>query len=64
MRKSINLIQLNTIKLQKIVGNLLYKIIHEQNGHLEIFRRPELTENCRQYLHLRTDILQSLGAPV
>ena len=26
--------------------------------HLEIFSRPQLTENSRQHLPLRTDILQ------
>ena len=50
------------IKLQKIVGNLCdikaSKIVHERNGHLEIFSRPQVIENSRQYLLLRTDILQ------
>ena len=40
------------VKLQKIVGNLLVldkvqKIIHEWNGHLETFRRPQVIENFR-----------------
>ena len=52
------------IKLQKIVGNLLdklrrsSKIVHEWNGYLEILSRPQVIENPRQYLLLRTDILQ------
>ena len=50
------------IKLRKIVGNLFdikaSKIVHERNGHLELFSRPQITENSRQYLLLRTDILQ------
>ena len=35
------------------------------NGHLEIFRLPQAIEQSRQFLLLRTDILQkkSLGAP-
>ena len=33
------------------------KIVHEWNGHLEIFRRPKPIENSRS-------CLQSLGAPV
>ena len=49
------------IKLQKIVGNLLEMfpiyIARERNGHLEISSRPEVIENSRQYLLLRTDIL-------
>ena len=57
------------IKLQKIVGNLLNnlhaKIVHERNGHLDIFSRPQVKENSRQYLLLRTDILQKavVGSP-
>ena len=31
---------------------------HEWNCHLEIFSRPQVIENSRQYLLLRTDILQ------
>ena len=50
------------IKLQKIVGNLLDKrhkfYINHENDHLEIFSRPQVIENSRQYLLLRTDILQ------
>ena len=30
----------------------------EWNGHLEIFSRPQVIENPRQYLLRRTDILQ------
>ena len=33
-------------------------IIHEGNGHLEIFIRPQVIENSRRYLRLGTDILQ------
>ena len=47
------------IKLQKIVGNLLDKlpkIVHEWNGHLEIFSLPQAIENSRQFLLFRTDI--------
>ena len=32
--------------------------MHEWNGHLEIFSRPQVIENSTQYLLLRTDILQ------
>ena len=41
------------------------KIVHEWNGYRDIFGRPQVIENARQYLLLRTDILQkqSLGAP-
>ena len=56
------------INLQKIVGNLSDKqiIVHEWNGHLEIFSRPQVIENSRQYLLLRTDILQKtvVGCPL
>ena len=31
---------------------------HEWNCHLEIFSRPQVIENSKQYLLLRTDILQ------
>ena len=57
------------IKLHKIVGNLLDKLrklyMHEWNGHLEILSFPQGIENCRQFVLLRTDILQelALGAP-
>ena len=34
------------------------KIVPEWNGHLEILRRPQVIENSRQHLLLRTDILQ------
>ena len=36
------------IKLQKIVANLLDELapcVHEWNGHLEIFGRPQVIEN-------------------
>jgi len=41
------------------------KIIDEGNGHLETFSRPQVIENSRRYLHLRTDILQKtvVGCP-
>ena len=41
------------------------KIIHEGNGHLEIFSGPKVIENSRRYLRLRTDILQKtvVGCP-
>ena len=48
-------------KLQKTVGNLLdtaTKTVHEWNGHPEIFSLPQVIENCRQFLLLRTDIVQ------
>ena len=35
---------------------------HERNGHLENFRRPQAIENSRQYLLLRTYILQKTVA--
>ena len=40
-------------------------IIHKANGHLEIFIRPQVIENSRRYLRLRTDILQKtdVGCP-
>ena len=34
------------------------KIVHEWNGNLEIFSRPQVIENSRQYLLLRTTSLQ------
>ena len=43
------------------------QIVHEWNGHLDIFSCPQIRENSRQYLLLQTDILQntvvSIGAP-
>ena len=33
-------------------------MVLELNGHLEIFSRPQVIENSRQYLLLQTDILQ------
>ena len=33
------------------------KIVHEWNGHLEIFSRPQVTENSRQWkIHLKANI--------
>ena len=37
---------------------LASKFVREWNGHLEIFSLPQVIENSRQYLLLRTDILQ------
>ena len=34
------------------------KILYEWNGHPEIFSLPQAIENSRQFLLLRTDILQ------
>ena len=48
------------IKLQKIVGNLLDKLLklcmNGTAGDVEIFRRSQVIENRGQYLLLRTDI--------
>ena len=45
-----------------MVGNLLDRLrklyMLEGNGHHEIFSGPEVIDNSRQYLHLRTDISQ------
>ena len=57
------------IKIQKVKGNLLDKLrklyVHKRNGHLEIFSRPQVIENSRQYFLLRRDIHRKkyLGAP-
>ena len=42
-----------------------FENLHEWNDHLEIFSRPQVIENLRQYLRLRTDILQKtvVGCP-
>ena len=37
---------------------LASKFVREWNGHLENFSFPQAIENSRQYLILRTDILQ------
>ena len=44
---------------------LASKFVREWNGHLEIFSLPQVIENCKQYLLLRTDILQKtvIGCP-
>ena len=58
--------KLEKIELQKIVGNLLLEfIVHEWNGHLEIFSVPQVIENSRQYLLPRKDNLQKtvVGCP-
>ena len=51
------------IKHQK--NKITSEIEQEQNGHLEMFRRPQAIENSRQYLLLRTYILQKtvVGCP-
>ena len=43
----------------------LREIVHEWKGDLEIFSCPQVTENSRRYLPLRTDILQKtvFGCP-
>ena len=38
------------------------KIVHKWNGHLEIFNLPQAIENVRQFVLLRTDILQKTVA--
>ena len=45
---------------------LASKFVREWNGHLEIFSLPQVIENSRQYLLLRTDILQKtvVGCPL
>ena len=43
--------------LQKIVGNLFPKIVHEWNGHLEVLSCSQIKENSRQYLLLRTNLV-------
>ena len=52
-------------RLQKIVRNFFSKIVPEWNTCLEIFSRIQVIENSRQYLLLRTDILQKtvVGCP-
>ena len=42
------------------------KIVHEWHGHLEFFSRPLVIVNPRQYLLLRTAILQKavVGCPL
>ena len=42
------------------------KIVHEWNGHLDVFSRPQVIENSRQYLLLRSDILKKtvVGFPL
>ena len=41
------------------------EIVHEWKGNLEIFSRPQVIENSRQYLLLRTASLQKtvVGCP-
>ena len=43
------------------------KIVHEWNGHLEVFSRPQVIENSRQYSLLRSMRYfkgNSLGCPL
>ena len=52
---------MKTSELQNIVyRNFLKKskIVPEWNAHLDIFSHIQATENSRQYLFLRTDILE------
>ena len=56
------------MKLQKIVGyfvDKLRKIVPEWNAYPESISRIQAIENSRQYLLLRTDILQKrvVGCP-
>ena len=57
------------LHFQKIVGNLLDKLrklyMNRTAGPLEIFSRPQVIESSRQYLLLRTNILQKtvVGCP-
>ena len=47
------------IKLKKNLREFVRqasKIVHQWNGHLEIFSPPEAIENSRQFLFLRADI--------
>ena len=37
-------------------------IVHEWNGYLEIFSRPQVKEKMRQYLLLRRVILHKTGS--
>ena len=41
------------------------KIVHEWNGHQQIFSLPQGIENSKQFLLLQTDILQKIvvGCP-
>ena len=52
------------LKSRRFIGKAS-KIVHERNRHQEIFSRAQVTENSRQYLLLRTDILQKtvVGCP-
>ena len=40
------------------------KIVHEGNGHLKICSLSEAIDTCRQFLLLRTDILQKTVVPL
>ena len=56
--------KLNFRKSQGIY-QISYKTVHEWKSHLEIFSLPQVIENCRLFLFLRTDILQKtvVGCP-
>ena len=58
-------IQLRGLECEKLNLDKLRKIVHDWNGHLEIVSRPRVIENSRQFLLLRTDILQKtvVGCP-
>ena len=43
---------------EKRSGDEVAKIVHEWNGHIEIFSLPQSIENYTQFLLLRTDIMQ------
>ena len=56
------------IKLKKNLREFVRqasKIVHQWNGHLEIFSPPEAIENSGQFLFLRTDIFYKtvVGCP-
>ena len=43
---------------REFINRYASKIVHEENGYLEIFSRRQMIENSRQYLFLRIDLLQ------
>ena len=54
-----------TLEKRKEFIRYVTKIVHEWTCHLEIFSLPQAIENSRQFLLLRTDILQKIvvGCP-
>ena len=58
-------IQPRGLECEKLNLDKLRKIVHDWNGHLGIVSRPRVIENSRQFLLLRTDILQKtvVGCP-